>query len=93
MPHPLYSDAYEGLPTTAPIGCPHLIKLGPHLEDEALIKDLHIADGIATVLYHYNPDVLTKFLDKKTVEFEFYRKDMLKGDLCINRGRSTIMVS
>ena len=93
MSHPLYSDAYEGLPITAPIGCPHLIKLGPHLDNEALIQDLRIPDGIATLLYHYNPDVLTKFLDKKIVEFEFCRKDMLKGDLCISRGDSSIMVS
>lgn len=92
MSHPLYSDAYEGLPSTAPIGCPHLIKPGPHLEDESLIKDLRMADGIATLLYHYNPDVLTKFLDKNIVEFRFVRKDPVNGNLTIIRDGDDIVV-
>lgn len=92
MPNPLYSDAYDGLPITAPIGCPHLIKLGPHLENELLIKDLRLADGVATLLYHFNPDVLTKFLDKNVTEFDFLRRDPVKGNLSIFRTDDYIIV-
>ena len=92
MPNPLYSDAYDGLPVTAPIGCPHLIKLGPHLENDLWIEDLHIADGIATLLYHFNPDVLTKFLDKNIAEFEFFRRDPVNGNLKIYRKDENIIV-
>lgn len=92
MPNPLYSDAYDGLPITAPKGCPHLIKLGPHLENELWIKDLHIADGVATLLYHFNPDVLTKFLDKKITEFKFFRRDPVNGNLKIYRKDENIVV-
>lgn len=92
MSHPLYSDAYEGLPSTAPIGCPHLIRLDAHLENESSTKDLRMADGIATLLYHYNPDVLTKFLDKNIVEFKFVRIDSVNGNLTIIRDGDDIVV-
>lgn len=93
MSHHLYSDAYEGLPVTAPIGFPHLITLGPHVGDPMLYRELHIADGVATMLYHYNPDVLTKFLDMSIAEVSFARKNRVEGELWIKRTDRDILVS
>lgn len=92
MSHPLYSDAYDGLPITAPIGCPHLIKPGPHLEDERVIKNLRMADGVVTLLYHYHPDLLTKFLDKNISECDFVRCDSVNGNLSIVRDGNDVIV-
>ncbi|MCJ1467039.1 hypothetical protein MMC07_005661 [Pseudocyphellaria aurata] len=81
----LYSTSFDGLPVTTPVGCPHVIRLGPHLEYDSTVSYLRIADGVATLLFHYNPDVLTRFLDKNVSEFDFLRKDPVAGDLTISR--------
>lgn len=93
MSHHLYSDAYEGLPITAPIGSLHLIKLGPHVGDPMLYRELRIADGVATMLYHHNPDILTKFLDMSIAEVSFTRKNRRDGELWIMRTGRSIIVS
>ncbi|MCJ1262976.1 hypothetical protein MMC22_002846 [Lobaria immixta] len=89
MSHHLYSDAYEGLPITAPFGSPHLIKLGENM----LYRELRIADGIATMLYHYNPEILTKFLDMSIAEVSFTRKNCFDRELWIMRTGRDIIVS
>ena len=53
------------LPADKPVGHPHLIECEPRLSYDVDRTKLRLADGIATVLYNYDPEFLRKFLDLK----------------------------
>lgn len=71
-----YLAGYNALPTYRAPGYPHIIKNNHVTEEEGSgYYNLRAADGVATLLYKYNPAALEDFLNLNKKEFFFWRKE------------------
>ena len=91
---PLFFIDHPKLPANAPIGFPHIIdakRFGPDTDK----RNLHTADGIATLLFLWRPEVLDDFLDMTVPIFEFVRREhnSFMLDTIIARDHRTVAVS
>ncbi|OCL13071.1 hypothetical protein AOQ84DRAFT_372506 [Glonium stellatum] len=74
----MYRSDCERLPEGAPINHMHLLDLS-NFDEETDISNLRIADGIATMLYNWNPEALEAFLDPKNKSFELCSRKIISA--------------
>ncbi|KAL8870909.1 MAG: hypothetical protein Q9174_003151 [Haloplaca sp. 1 TL-2023] len=67
-----FIDVYERLPSSAPVGHPHIVDRSNEETDK---DNLRVADGICTMLYKYNPSVLRDFLNLQIPVIEILRRE------------------
>lgn len=65
-----YLDNYAALPADRPVGYPHLINMDKY-QEHIQRQGLRIADAVVTVLYNWEPEALTAFLDDDLEDFRF----------------------
>jgi len=90
-----FLDVYSRLPSTAPVGFPHIIDQASFNEDTDQ-GSLRAADGIATTLYHWKPEALDAFLDMSNDHVQFlatYSDGDLYMLLFIRRTGPSVIVS
>ncbi|MCJ1432590.1 hypothetical protein MMC27_001947 [Xylographa pallens] len=93
-----FLSLYPDLPPELPAGWPHIINwdtVRMSFEDAELsIDGCHIANGIATVLHRYDPELLKNFLDLAVNKVTFTKNEKLGTftDLVIERNHNTVMV-
>lgn len=82
------------LPPDAPVGHPHLMDT-TNFNEYTPRENLRVADGIATVLFNYDPKALRSFLNLDQPEFEFLRHEesTIMNDLFIGRKGLTVTAS
>lgn len=65
--------SYTRLPACAPVGHPHVID--EDFQEGSDITNLRAADGVATLLYNWNPDAFFSFLELSYDYFEFVGRE------------------
>ncbi|KAK4993034.1 hypothetical protein LTR50_000740 [Elasticomyces elasticus] len=97
----IFLDIDEALPSSLPIGYPHIIDIeklkSPEWEANEYNSAIHTVDVIATLLHHWNPEKLAKILDE-TLDYVCY-DNYCKGEdkpsgrkLCIERNEFEVTV-
>lgn len=86
-----YSSTYPQLPATSPPGHQHIIS--GSFDEDTDKTNLRAADGVATFLYKWKPEILTKFLDPATSKLEIVlrRHSDVFQDLVIAKHGSSVM--
>lgn len=69
-----YLDHFPALSADRPVGYPHLINMEKYKE-EIQRQDLRVADAVVTVLYNWEPEALSAFLDDGLEDFRFQVED------------------
>ncbi|KAG7006717.1 hypothetical protein G7Y79_00013g034890 [Physcia stellaris] len=87
-----YLDSCSSLPISRPVDFPHLIETEPHFNELTNPTNLRLCDGIVTVLFKYDPDFLSRFLDFSIPEVFLLREEHRSslGDLVIWRQDRTV---
>ena len=90
-----YLDACPELPSSRPVNFPHIIDTQPVFNELTDPVKLRLCDGIATVLFHYDPAFLSRFLNPCIPEVFFLREENTKHkeDCVIYRKNRTVTVS
>ena len=90
-----YLDSCSTLPAGRPVDFPHLIDTQPVFNELTNPTNLRLCDGVATTLFKYDPDLLSRFLDLSISEVFFLREEHKTslGDLVIWRKDRTVIVS
>lgn len=83
-----YADN-ELLPKDKPVGYPHVIQ---DLHDETDPTDLCLADGVATILYNLNVEILEVFLDVNGPSVELYCNRKYAHHIFMNRHDNIVEV-
>ena len=89
-----YLGDYAQLPVDAPVGHPHLVDPAS-VDEEFLPEDLTIADLVVTILFKFQPEALTAFLDLDRPKVH-YIEGGTRGcrlDFCIKRDKRVVTVS
>ena len=83
MASSLYLATNPDFPPSRPFGYPHLVRPGldPQGYSNPSNPSLHIADGVATLLYNYRPEALSALLDLRRPSFRFTHSRHVEGDL------------
>ena len=96
----VYKADCTELPIELPFGYPHILADADTTKAAVQRGKLvcHVADGVATVLYHYNRETLRAFFNPCVVDFQFKHLKAKGGfsgtcDLLIRREKSTVTVS
>ncbi|MCJ1474391.1 hypothetical protein MMC13_003049 [Lambiella insularis] len=63
------------LPVDRPDGFPHLVDVEHGFDDDVDCTDLHVADGIATMLWKFDEKFLAEFLDLKVPTATYSRQE------------------
>ena len=90
-----YLDSCSSLPISRPVDFPHLIETEPYFNELTNPTNLRLCDGIVTVLFKYDPDFLSRFLDFSIPEVFILREEhrSVLGDLVIWSQDRTVTVS
>lgn len=90
-----YLDSCSSLPISRPVDFPNLIETEPEFNELTNPTNLRLCDGIVTVLFKYDPDFLSRFLDFSIPEVFILREEhgSSLGDLVIWRKDRTVTVS